>query len=617
MNDTKSNNSYYKIIFFRVDLSCDFFDSLKKQLDFNTRVCRVNKTGTLLNQKDKVIIVTDSKYYRKDINSLCNNSPVILIGKNRRRAFYKKIINSGYYDLINTESSSFNIQLINAINKVIKEYNVLKKQNLISKGLYFANVIHELRSPLNSIIGYSSILFENEAEAAKRNNIKTILESGKYMLSIVNDTLDFTKLQSGKLTINPIKFILKNTLDHISGIFDIRASQKNIDFILNYSENCPLIIEGDEFRFTQIIINILSNAFKFTPENGTIKLHCDYTDKSLIIKISDSGEGIPPESLEKIFLPFEQSSEKIERKFGGTGLGLAITKELINIMNGEITVSSIENEGTTFKIELPFKEVKEKPAETSFNEDYDMTNKWIKKMGSNEKLKKLILNAIRNLPERFSILEKAIFSKNIEEIKFNVHKLKGFTGSYGFTELYEILRNFDSEMKKDKPSPERMHSCFDELASVIQKIPASYFTDEEYTEKENDTEKKNSLKLLFVDDLEENRNLLKYYMDSLNISCTIAEGKKDSLEFIKNNNYDIIMLDIQMPDISGFDLLNIMKKISPESYYIAATGDTDKYTVNRIKYSGFNSYLFKPFTESILKKELGLFYETVAKKNIL
>ncbi|HBI37011.1 MAG TPA: hypothetical protein DDY71_05150 [Spirochaetia bacterium] len=606
MITNNKNSNKYKIIFFQTNIDNAISSRIKNTFspsENHITVSFINNTGSLINQSGNKIIITSIKHLKRNIISICNNSPVILISDTSSRLMYKKIIQKGYYDLLNINTKEFEKKIIASISSAIAKYDSFIQKNIIEKGLYFANVIHELRSPLNSVIGYTSILGENEQDPIKKNNIKIIYDSSKYMLNIINDTLDFTKLQSGKLEINEIQFILKNTIEYITNIFKIRAVQKNITFNLIYSNTCPVIVEGDEFRFTQVILNLLSNAFKFTPENGTITFQCDYNDNALTLKISDTGAGIESHDLDRIFLPFEQSSNKIAQAYGGTGLGLAITKELIQLMKGTISVSSIKNTGTSFTITIPFRIVNETDTVASLDKDEEMIFRWLNKMGTNPRLRTLILEAIKNLPERINILNNAIIANNIDEIKFNVHKLKGFTGSYGFTELYDVIKLFDKDCKEVITPKETFGQYINKINAILHVIPDKYlnYKTESF---HNEVIIENTIKILYIDDLPENRNLFAYYINILKLNCDLAEGKNDSIALVKKNKYDIILLDLQMPDISGFDLLTILKKMVPCAYFIAATGDTDRFILSKIKYSGFNSHLFKPFNEINLKNEL-------------
>ncbi len=601
------NSKKFKIIFFKTQIDKTIMSKLKNTFlpsSNNVAIVCINNIASLVNQSGNKIIITSTKLLKRNIISICNNAPIILISEKSNRLLYKKIIQKGYYDLLSINTRDFDCAIISSISSAMKEYDSFIQKNIIEKGLYFANVIHELRSPLNSVIGYTSMLNENEQDATKKNSLKIIYDSSKYMLNIINDTLDFTKLQSGKLEINEIQFILRNTIEHITNMFKIHAKQKNIIFELNYSDSCPVIVEGDEFRFTQVILNLLSNAFKFTPENGNITIECDYNDNFLILTISDSGTGIEPQNIDRIFLPFEQSSNTTAQTYGGTGLGLAITKELIQLMKGKITVSSTLHVGTTFTITIPFKVVNETETTASLDKDEEMIFRWLNKMGGTPKLRTLILEAIKNLPERISILNEAVTSNNIDEIKFNVHKLKGFTGSYGFTELYDIIRSFDKEFKDTIPSKEILYHYMTKIDGLLHEIPEKYFSNNKSEIIHNEVIIENTVKILYIDDLIENRNLFTYYMGILKLNCDLAEGKNDSIALVKKNKYDIILLDLQMPDISGFDLLIVLKKIVPSAYFIAATGDTDRFILSKIKYSGFNSHLFKPFNEINLKNEL-------------
>ncbi len=221
---------------------------------------------------------------------------------------------------------------------------------------FLANMSHELRTPLNSIIGFSGILQKKLKVGANKELIEYVEASSKHLLTLINDILDLSKMNSSEFKIEPYEFNAYNEINDFSKRFD-GLSKKKLVCTTNISENLKAIFEGDWLRISQIILNLMSNSIKFTDAGGTINFDAEYIDSCIILSISDNGIGMNQEAQDKIFKPFAQADGSTTRKYGGTGLGLSITQKLVEAMDGKIELESQENVGTTFKITIPLKKV--------------------------------------------------------------------------------------------------------------------------------------------------------------------------------------------------------------------------------------------------------------------
>ncbi|MDF1876533.1 response regulator [Sulfurimonas sp. SAG-AH-194-L11] len=257
------------------------------------------------------------------------------------------------------------------VNKMLESQEKTQKV----KDEFLSNMSHELRTPLNAISGFAGVLQRKLPHESKI--IIPIIESSEHLLQLVSDILDLSKIQSGKFKIVKSPFVLQEELNHFKEYFKPLMQKKNIDFSLTYKGDTRIELMGDWFRISQILNNFISNALKFTPENGKIALDVSYKNSKLIMSVKDNGIGIKKESLEKIMIPFEQSNDDISKEYGGTGLGLSIAKTLTEMMDGDFKIESDFGKGSTFSISLPLQvmhmEVTASKEEKKFDENISFT----------------------------------------------------------------------------------------------------------------------------------------------------------------------------------------------------------------------------------------------------
>jgi signal transduction histidine kinase len=225
------------------------------------------------------------------------------------------------------------------------------------KSEFLSTMSHELRTPLNAIVGYAGIMLEGvggEIDGEARSMLENINESSEQLLKLINDILDISKIEAGRLELVSENFAVRPLIDTISNNLRVLAEQKRLSFDVDIDEKVPLLLVGDKDRLSQILINLLSNAFKFT-DRGAVGLYVAWSEAGLLMRVRDTGIGIPPHAMQYIFEEFRQVDGTYSRSYSGTGLGLAIVKKLVEAMDGTVTVDSRVGEGSVFTVNLPLK----------------------------------------------------------------------------------------------------------------------------------------------------------------------------------------------------------------------------------------------------------------------
>jgi PAS domain S-box-containing protein len=292
------------------------------------------------------------------------------------------------------------------------------------KAEFLSNMSHEIRTPMNAIMGLSDIILQQPLEHSVRDNLKSIKQSADNLLVIINDILDFSKIEAGKVKIENISFNFLYQLEHIHKTMAFKAEQKNLKFKIIYPENTPKYLMGDPFRLNQVILNLCSNAIKFTQE-GSVLIEIEILeltkDKSKILfSVIDTGIGIPEERQNQIFESFTQADVNVTRQFGGTGLGLTITKQLIGLMGGQIRVESKPGKGSRFYFTLEFELSNQDHSQIQTEELQEKSLEGLNILVMEDNLinQKVISQTLKNWGCTFSIVENGFKGLNLLQNNF-------------------------------------------------------------------------------------------------------------------------------------------------------------------------------------------------------
>ncbi|MGY4537222.1 CheY-like chemotaxis protein/signal transduction histidine kinase/CHASE3 domain sensor protein [Mucilaginibacter sp. UYNi724] len=509
--------------------------------------------------------------------------------------------------------------LLEEKNQAIEEARqsiTIKASELETTGRYksefLANMSHELRTPLNSILVLARILKDNKPLTLSEDQIKyasVIFNAGNDLLTLINDILDLSKIESGKLDMQNENIKISDILSDVQSLFAEVASNKKINFTTNLT-GVPPTIYTDKVRAEQVIKNLLSNAFKFTPEHGTISINAvaGPRENTIGFVIKDSGIGIPADKQKIIFEAFQQADGSTSRKYGGTGLGLSISRELASLLGGNITLSSTPGEGSEFTLILPFeaKHVENAEAALPTVESYSPTKNFFDTV---------VTKSADPNHEPFVVI--------VEDDKNFAIILQDYARDHGFksvmvsegTNAVEIIKEQQpdavildimlpgkdgwqilKELKQDEATlhiPVHLMSAGEAAANRVRKEGAISFL-----KKPVNTETLDKLfgdimansgtkftQILLVEDHKAQSQALKDLMQSQGITVDQAFDGESAFRMLHENEYQCVILDLNLPDISGLDLLDKIKEIDKFAalpVIINTAMELDKNSVNRL-----------------------------------
>ncbi|GJL77118.1 MAG: hypothetical protein NPINA01_01070 [Nitrospinaceae bacterium] len=397
-----------------------------------------------------------------------------------------------------------------------------------AKSDFLANMSHEIRTPMNSIIGMADLLAESSLSSEQRQYIHLFRSAGESLLMLINDILDLSKIESGGFELESVPFFIRELIEKIIHIMNVRAQERRISLIWQVNPDVPNCVMGDPYRLRQILTNLIGNAIKFT-ERGSVLVHIESKSEnekeaSLRFSVTDTGIGIPEDKLESIFLSFSQAEPNTTRKFGGTGLGLSITRELVEKMKGTLGVESQLNQGSTFFISIQF--------------------------------------------EKAGNYEKSVALSNSVN----------FSGGEG-----------TEQVSKTKSQPTA------------------------------NGEKEKALKILLTEDSPDNQLLIQLYLKKTGHELDIAENGELAVNKFISGNYDLILMDIQMPVMDGYTASKKIREWERENRLIevpilALTAHALKGEEERCLHAGCSGYMTKPIKKEKLLNLLEGYAERKSEK---
>jgi two-component system, sensor histidine kinase and response regulator len=480
------------------------------------------------------------------------------------------------------------------------------------KSEFLSNMSHEIRTPMNAILGFAGIALDHVENEEHKGWLRIILESGKNLLHILNDILDLSKIEAERMVLQQQEFSIRRLMNDVREVFSLQASQKRIKFEIEISDDTPEMYIGDEHRLRQILINFLSNAFKFTLEGGVVKVHFHHLRDRGYFEISDTGIGIPQDKIHTIFNAFEQVDGTYTRQYSGTGLGLAITRRLVELMEGKIEVISEEKKGSTFKFQLKLQISSGSEAGTEIDQSADskfqhilksteryrkgvaMVKKWIQFAEGDKEIEDIICEAISLLPEKLDELSIAVNNRDTQQTDFLTHSLKGETLNLHLNDVGKLARKMNELIRNTPHDWKAIQECLSDLRELVSLIPPDFL--EKHIAHDVKEQISGRDTILIAEDNIMNQKLMKTIIEKLDFACDIAPNGLIALNMLMDKEYLMLLLDMQMPIMDGLELLKIIRDDFQlrNLYVVAVTAHAMKGDKERFLNAGCNDYLPKP-----------------------
>jgi PAS domain S-box-containing protein len=514
-----------------------------------------------------------------------------------------------------------------------------------TKSLFLANMSHEIRTPMNAILGMCYLAEDSTDNPATLDYLKKIDRVAKSLLRLINDILDLSKIESGRLDLENLEFSVEDVMKEVINVTKVKKTQTGVELHTYLGADIPDRVKGDPFRLEQVLTNLMSNAIKFTEEGDVLlSVEClEYDEKKVFLRFSvkDTGIGISEENRKKMFQVFTQADESTTRRFGGTGLGLAVTKQLVELMGGTIEIESEVGIGSNFICRIPLGFVKgSRTRKNVFVPDPSLKGLKILAADDNPTARKIIFSLLEPMGFQTHVVESGL--KAIDEFRkaeidrdpFGLLILdRDMPGMSGVETVKALKKEFSLDKQrlilvtsrdKNKVEKKEMAMGFSKVLtkpfqpSVLFNTIMDAFGHENPISRESSnvalsTYSFEGSHILLVEDNEINQEVAEKILKKLDIRISLAQNGQEAIQMIKTNHYDLILMDLQMPVMGGLEATREIRKLDlpglDELPILAMTAHAMKSDKDRCLKAGMNGHISKPFEPSDLCRTLARWLE--------